>query len=141
MFRILIVDDSASVRVHLRALLAPYGRCDEAANGSEAVARCESALDNNDPYRLIIMDLMMPEMDGFTAIQKINALQDARDIDEDDRSRIIIISCKDDPASMMHAHYETGVEQYLTKPFNKKTLLETLANIGLLDSGPEPADA
>jgi two-component system, chemotaxis family, chemotaxis protein CheY len=140
MLRILIVDDSASVRIHLRTLLAPYGRCDEAANGSDAVARCENALEEQDPYQLIIMDLMMPEMDGFTAIQKINALQKARGIDEDDRSRIIIVSCKDDPASIMHAHYETGVEQYLTKPFNKTTLLETLDNMGLLDAAPDVAD-
>ena len=140
MLNILIVDDSPSVRFHLRTLLAPHGHCDEAGDGSEAVTQCEASLQRGAHYDLIIMDLMMPEMDGFTAIQNIQALQERFNVPEEKRANIAILSCKDDPPSMLRAHYGVGVEHYLTKPFTKKTLFEILENMGLATE-TQPPDA
>ena len=136
MLSILIVDDSPAIRFHLRTLLRPYGNCDEAENGQDAVRKFSAAAAAGRSYNLILMDLMMPEMDGFTAIQQINALQDELNLPPEQRPNIAILSCKDDPQSLMRAHFDVGVEHYLTKPFTKQTLIETLENLGLLDERP-----
>ena len=67
MTRILITDDEDKIR----SLIAKYAHhegfeTDEAANGMEAVEKCE-----NNSYDLVIMDIMMPELDGFSAVKEI----------------------------------------------------------------------
>jgi NarL family two-component system response regulator LiaR len=71
--RVLIVDDHAIVRDGIRALLATKPDIEvvgEAGNGREAVSKAQSLLPD-----VILMDLMMPEMDGIEAIRRIVAQQ------------------------------------------------------------------
>ncbi len=54
--RILIVEDDFASRKVLQKMLSPYGECDMAADGEEAVKACRMALEENSPYGLICMD-------------------------------------------------------------------------------------
>ena len=120
---ILIVDDSRSARTHIANVLLRYGKCDYAVNGVEAVERFTTALESGTPYDLIIMDIVMPEMDGFVAAEKINRIQEEKDMDAAQRSKMIMLSGQGDPEHMLKAHFETGVEHYITTPFEEKTLV------------------
>ena len=72
MYRILIVDDEAKIR----EVLAEYAEfegfaSDQAADGMEAVNKCK-----NEDYDLILMDIMMPKLDGYSAVKEIRKFKD-----------------------------------------------------------------
>ena len=75
--RTLIVEDDFTSRLLLQSLLAQYGECHIAVNGREAVEAFRSARESGQVYNLICMDIMMPEMDGQTAVNNIRALEEA----------------------------------------------------------------
>lgn len=135
MLKILLVDDSKSAQLKILSILSKYGACDQAYNGVEALDKFKRSLQANSPYDLIIMDVVMPKMDGFEAVKKIMMLQDALNVHEKNKAKIIMLTSKADPANMMKAHFEIGVKTYLTKPFEEKTLLEAMTNLELID-GP-----
>ena len=135
MLRILLVDDSKSAQLKILSIVSKYGTCDQAYDGVEALDLVQRSLQANSPYDLIIMDVVMPRMDGFEAVKKIMLLQDAVNIPEQNKAKIIMLTSKADPANMMKAHFEIGVKTYLTKPFAEKTLLEAMTNLELIE-GP-----
>ena len=129
MLNILIADDSRSMRELLVHYLKPQGHVDIAVNGVEAVDLFKRSVETGPRYDLVLLDVMMPEMDGLEAARHINDMQ----ADLDERSRIMVLSCLDDMEHITKAHYEVGVEVYLTKPFDLSNLLEAMANLGLIE--------
>jgi len=75
--RALIVEDDFTSQLLLQTFISKYGECHVAVNGKEAVAAFRASLANGQPYDVICMDVMMPEMDGRTAISEIRALEEA----------------------------------------------------------------
>ncbi|MGE4551711.1 MAG: response regulator [Desulfovibrionaceae bacterium] len=135
MLRMLAVDDDRVVQRYLTALLAPHGRVDLAADGDEAVACVRRAREAGAPYDLVVMDIMMPGLDGLSAtlaIREQERAQGARPV------RIVVLSCLGDPEHMLRAQYECGADAYLTKPLEAATLAESLAGLGL---AANPLDA
>lgn len=131
MLRILLVDDSKSAQLKNLSILSKYGECDQAYNGVEALDCFQSALRAGIPHDLIIMDIVMPEMDGLAAAKEILRIQEKENIPEAERGKIIMLTSKADPANMMKAHFEIGVSSYITKPFEEETLVEAMNNLGL----------
>lgn len=133
MLKILLVDDSKSAQQKIYSILSKYGKCDQASNGVEAVEYFISSVKDNSPYDLIIMDVVMPMMDGFEATKVIMSIQEKENIPEEERAKIIMLTSKADPANMMKAQYEIGVSTYITKPFEEETLVEAMNNLGLFE--------
>jgi two-component system chemotaxis response regulator CheY len=75
--RALIVDDDFTSRLLLQSFLAKHGEWHVAINGKEAVAAFRAAQESGKNYDLICMDIMMPEMDGQTAVMEIRHLEEA----------------------------------------------------------------
>jgi two-component system chemotaxis response regulator CheY len=132
--KILIVDDSKYQRYLIDLALAKYGKCDQVADGEEAVASYRAALEQGAPYDLVLMDILMPNMDGHEAVRRIGALQQTAALPDEKRSKIVMLSSLDDPVNMMQAQFEDGAHAYLTKPFDEVVLVETLASLGLIDA-------
>ncbi len=73
--RILIVEDDFTSRRLLQKILAPYGECDIAVDGKEALEAFTLAVREGRRYRLICLDIMMPEMDGQQVLKKIRQME------------------------------------------------------------------
>ncbi len=109
MYNILICDDEVMIRKLIRKYAEFEGHTvDEAANGMEAVVKCR---DNS--YDLVIMDIMMPELDGFSA---------CREIRKGSNVPIIMLSARGEEYDRING-FELGVDDYVVKPFSPKELM------------------
>lgn len=133
--RLLIVEDNQALREYLEAILSPAYRVHCVKNGREALSWLEQngagALD------LIISDVMMPEMDGFTLLEKLK---------EDNRYKflpIIMLTALARRESRLRA-LRIGVDDYLLKPFEEEELLariqSLLRNYQLRSEEPDAAE-
>lgn len=115
---VLLVDDSPDNLLLLREYLkrTPY-IVDEAVNGAIAVARVKAR-----KYDFIIMDLLMPEMDGFAAMREIRVWEDAH---KSERACIITLTAWALKEAALES-YGCGADVHLTKPIRKAKLLEVL---------------
>lgn len=109
MATLLIVDDEANIREVVREY-AEFGgyETEEAADGMEALALCRE-----NTYDLIIMDIMMPKLDGFSACKEIRKIQN---------TPIIMMSARGEEYDKLFG-FELGIDDYVTKPFSPKELM------------------
>lgn len=106
---LLIVDDEPKIRELIRKYARFEGyEVDEAVNGMEAVEKCR-----NGQYDLVIMDVMMPELDGFSA---------CREIRKTSQVPMLMLSARGEEYDRIHG-FELGVDDYVVKPFSPKELM------------------
>jgi two-component system chemotaxis response regulator CheY len=127
----LIVEDDFTSRLLLQEILKPYGPSHVAVNGREAVEAVRLALEANEPYDLICLDIMMPEMDGQAALKDIRAQEKARGILSSDGAKIVMTTALGDIRNVSAA-YNSLCDGYLTKPIQKAKLLEELRTLKLI---------
>ncbi|GAM11614.1 hybrid signal transduction histidine kinase I [Geobacter sp. OR-1] len=128
----LIVEDDFISRKILKEMLSPYGECDIAIDGQEAVQAFRMAQEEGACYDLICMDIMMPNMDGQEAMKAIRALEKERGVSEGDEVKVVMTTALGDPKSVVEALYRGGATSYLVKPIGKNKLLSELRNFGLI---------
>ena len=126
----LIVEDDFISRRILKDILSPYGDCDVAIDGSEAVQAYRLAWEDNKPYDLICMDIMMPKVDGQEALVKIRALEKTQGLRSRDEVKVLMISALDSPKSVFASYYRGGATAYLVKPVVRERLLEEIGKFG-----------
>ena len=109
MYHILIVDDEARIRSIIRKYAEFEGHTvTEAGDGMEAVSLCR-----RDSFDIIIMDIMMPELDGFSACREIRKTTD---------TPIIMLSARGEEYDRING-FEIGVDDYVVKPFSPRELM------------------
>ena len=123
---LLIVDDEARIR----SLIAKYAafegyETEEAADGMQAVE-----MSRKKHYDLIIMDVMMPELDGFSAVREIRK--------NDSTVPVIMLSARGEEYDRIHG-FELGVDDYVVKPFSPKELMMRVGAV-LKRSGAQQVD-
>ena len=128
----LIVEDDFVSRRILKDILSPYGDCDIAIDGSEAVQAYRLAREDRKPYDLICLDIMMPKMDGQEALIKIRELERAAGVKSRDEVKVIMISALDSPKAVFASYYQGGATSYIVKPISREKLIEEISNFGLL---------
>ena len=140
--KILIVDDSASMRESFTAMLGSLAECHLAVNGREAVDLIRQARGKGENFDIVIMDIIMPEMDGLTAVKEIRKFESETGWSGQETLTIIIVTTIKDPSRILMAQYECGADAYITKPFDEETVLQTLSNNGLrrINGHSESAD-
>jgi two-component system, chemotaxis family, chemotaxis protein CheY len=126
----LIVEDDFTSRVLLQELLQGYGIVHVAVNGWEAVEAFSAALDKQDPYDLVCMDILLPEIDGQQAIKDIRAVEDRLAIAPSRRVKIMMTTALGDMKNVSSA-YQNMCDAYLTKPIHKQKLISELNRLGL----------
>ena len=109
MDRILVVDDEERIRTIIKKYAEFEGYdVTEAANGIEAVQICKEQ-----DFDLIVLDIMMPELDGFSTCKKIRENKDIP---------IIMLSARGEEYDKIHG-FELGIDDYVVKPFSPKELM------------------
>ena len=109
MQKILIVDDEENIRKVIREYLEFEGfLCFEASNGEEAIKMCKE-----NSYDLIVLDIMMPKIDGFTVAKEIRKKQSVP---------IIMLSARSEEYDKLYG-FDVGIDDYVTKPFSPKELV------------------
>jgi two-component system chemotaxis response regulator CheY len=127
----LIVEDDFVSRRLMQVILSPYGICHLAVNGREAVDAFVMACEENDPYDLICLDIMMPEMDGHEVLREVRRLEDQRGVCGLEGVKVIMITALSDPRTIMTA-FKEQCEDYLIKPIEKFKLLDKVRKLGLI---------
>ena len=109
MYNILVCDDESGIRLLIRKYAQYEGHnVLEAENGLQAVDMCK-----NRDIDIVIMDIMMPELDGFSAVRKIREFSNVP---------VIMLSARGEEYDRIHG-FETGVDDYVVKPFSPKELM------------------
>ena len=113
--KILVVDDEMKIRSIIRKYAEFEGyEVDEACDGMDAVSKCRI-----NKYDIIIMDIMMPELDGFSACREIRKTTDVP---------VIMLSARGEEYDKIHG-FEVGVDDYVVKPFSPKELMMRISAI------------
>jgi two-component system, chemotaxis family, chemotaxis protein CheY len=129
----LIVEDDFTSRVLLQEFLKGYGPLHVAVNGRECIDAVRIALDANEPYNLICLDIKMPEMDGHAALRKIRMMEEKKGIDPSKRTRIFMTTALADKANVIEA-IKGQCDYFLAKPIEKKVLIKELQRFNLIES-------
>lgn len=109
MSKLLIVDDELRIREMIRKYAEFEGyEVAEAEDGMDAILKCEK-----ETYDLIIMDIMMPNLDGFSACREIRKHKDIP---------MIMLSARGEEYDRIHG-FEVGIDDYVVKPFSPKELM------------------
>jgi two-component system chemotaxis response regulator CheY len=127
----LIVEDDFTSRLLLQELLKSYGPSHVAVNGREAVEAVRLALEAGEPYDLICLDIMMPEMDGQAALREIRAMEEDRGILSSQGVKVIMTTALEDVKNVFNA-FKGLCDAYLFKPIEKKKLIEELKKLSLI---------
>lgn len=127
--KILIVDDDFYIRRLLRQGLEQHAICKEAADGNEALEAFKKALTSGSRYDLILLDIMMPRMDGHAALRQIRQVEQDHQVFDMDQVKVIMITALGDPENVILAG-QNAVQGYILKPFQLKNLLETINRSG-----------
>lgn len=115
MARLLIVDDEEKIREMIKRYARFEGyEVEESSDGFDAVERCE-----REDFDLIIMDVMMPDLDGFSAVKAIRRFKN---------TPVIMLSARGEEYDKIHG-FEVGVDDYVVKPFSVKELMMRIAAI------------
>ena len=109
MKRILVVDDEKNIREVLREYAEFEGyEVEEAADGMQAISMCRDR-----DYDLVIMDVMMPKIDGFTACKEIRKMK---------KIPVLMLSARGEEYDKLFG-FEMGIDDYVVKPFSPKEVM------------------
>ena len=107
--KVLVVDDEEKIRNVIKEYAQFEGyEIDEACDGMEAIVKCK-----NNNYDIIIMDIMMPKLDGFSSIKEIKKIKNIP---------VIMLSARGEEYDKLIG-FEIGIDDYVVKPFSPKELM------------------
>ena len=124
--KVLIVDDEEMIRAVIREYVEfEGGTAEEAEDGMTAVKMCRE----ND-YDVIIMDVMMPRLDGFSAVKEIRKFKN---------TPVIMLSARGEEYDKLFG-FEIGSDDYVTKPFSPKELMARIHAVAKRTVSSQPSD-
>ena len=127
MSRLLVVDDEFRIRQIIRKYVEFEGyTVEEAVDGMQAIEICRK-----EDFDLIIMDVMMPELDGFSACREIRKFRN---------TPIIMLSARGEEYDKIHG-FELGSDDYVVKPFSPKELMMRVNAVIKRSTGGGQAEA
>ena len=128
----LVADDVLVIRRLLQRALTTYGQCDAAINGTEAVTKFYQSHEDNNPYNLICLDILMPQKSGLQVIKDIRKFEVDNNIATEKRVKIIMTTILQDQIVIDQAQ-KYGCDGYMVKPINLSKLFSLIWQFGLID--------
>ena len=125
MLRVLIAEDDSNSLLILKRFVESHAECDTAVDGADALEKYLQSLEEDRPYQLIFLDIMMPKMNGIEVMEQIRDRELQSGVLGDDAVSIVMTTAVDDEQKIFEAHV-TGCFNYLIKPLDKKSVVEQL---------------
>ena len=129
--KILLAEDDFATRKFMLNFLSKYGECDVTVDGMEAVDAFMMALEDDEPYDLVCLDIMMPVMDGYQALVGIRNLEKERGISEDNAVKVIMTTALNEERNVNMA-FELGCTVYSGKPIDQEKFEQVLTKLELI---------
>lgn len=130
--KVLIAEDDFASRKFMLRFFEKYGECDVTVDGKEAVEAYKMAIECGEPYDLICLDIMMPEMDGHQALKTIRKIEEESGVAEDERVKIVMTTALSETRHVTKA-FENGCTAYAGKPINQDKLKAMLKKFKLIE--------
>ena len=131
--KILLAEDDFVTRKFMRNFLSKYGECDVTVDGMEAVDAFMMAMEDDEPYDLVCLDVMMPVMDGYQALVGIRNIEKERNIPEEKMVKGIMATALKDEKNVKLA-FDLGCTIYSGKPIDQERFEQALKKLGLIES-------
>jgi two-component system, chemotaxis family, chemotaxis protein CheY len=129
--RCLIVDDDANSRRVIELLLRPHGTCICAANGSDALKAYLESLTGDQPFDVVYLDILMPDMSGLDFLESARQLEAEHKVK---KAVPVVMLTGNAQVSNINRAQLLGVVEYLLKPISEQRLLQGLERLDLLET-------
>lgn len=129
--KVLIVEDDFASRKFIMDYMSEYGDCDVTVNGMEAVDAFMMSLEDDEPYDLICLDVMMPVMDGYQTLKTVRDLEKQKGIPADKQVKVIMMTALNEERNVKKA-FEMGCTVYCAKPIDVDKLYEVMKKLKLV---------
>ena len=146
--KILLAEDDYATRKFMVSFLSQYGECDVTVDGMEAVDAFLMALEDEEPYDgaqaverirttepgtydVILMDIMMPVMDGYQALMGIRNLEKQKDIPKENEVKVIMTTALNEEQNVKMA-FDLGCTIYSGKPIDQTRFEQALKKLNLI---------
>lgn len=129
--RILLAEDDFASRKFMDKYLSRYGDCDITVDGREAVDAFVMASEEGEPYDLVCLDVMMPVMDGYQALDEIRRIENVQGIGTERAVKIIMVTALNEEKNVKRA-FDMNCTAYSGKPIDTKKFDLLLKKIGLI---------
>jgi two-component system, chemotaxis family, chemotaxis protein CheY len=130
---ILVAEDDFVSRTVIHEILSPFGVCDLAADGREALIAFEQTLKEGGRYDLVCLDIMMPGMDGIQALDGVRSLEQQHEIMGHERVKVVMTTALDSLDQVFKA-FRLQCDAYLIKPMTRAKILNQLRKLHLIES-------
>ena len=128
----LVAEDDFASRKFITNYLGQYGECDATVDGMEVVEAFMMAYEDEEPYDLVCLDVMMPVMDGYQALKAIRDIEEEKEIPMEKRVKIIMMTALNEERNVKKA-FEMGCTVYCGKPVDVEKLREVMKKLKLVE--------
>ncbi|MBF0371186.1 MAG: response regulator [Magnetococcales bacterium] len=133
--RCLIVDDETINLEVMENLLAPYGTCVKAENGVQAVKIFQESLEQGQKFDLILLDILMPFMDGQETLKKIRQMEKnhyGTSLNRKDYAFVLMVTSLMEPDQLVESYMNGRCNGYITKPVDSDEMIKRLQRYHLI---------
>lgn len=129
--RMLVVEDEFLSRKLIGHFIEKYGKTDMAVNGKEALIAVQAAYDEEAPYDVVFLDIMMPDLSGQEVLKQIRRLETERGVGVADGLKVVMATALGDAKNVMEA-FRNQCEAYIVKPYTPEAFETNLRKLGLI---------
>ena len=131
MLKILLAEDDFASRKFMMRFLEKYGECDVTVDGMEAVEAFQMALESEEGYDLVCLDIMMPVLGGYQALSRIRELELEHGIPDNEKVKIIMTTALNERRNVTKA-FDLGCTAYAGKPIDQEKFENVLRKLELI---------
>lgn len=131
---ILVVEDDFISRTLLAEMLFPFGDCQTASNGNEAVDLLRRSYERSEKrFDLVCLDIMMPGKNGHEVLRELRHIEGELGCYGQQATKVLMVTSLDDAQNILEALMVGRCEAYLTKPVSRNRLREHLHTLRLIE--------